>query len=118
MLDQFSRNLCRDIGDAYAQGGMAVLLAQEAVKHPDYAILSPAERALLLMPFMHSESAVIHVRALPLFEALGNEKLLDYEARHRELIDTFGRYPYRNAVLGRTSTPEEIEYLQDPNAEF
>lgn len=70
------------------------------------------------MPFMHSESAKIHQSALELFEKLGNPINLDFEKKHKVIIDRFGRYPHRNAVLGRNSTTEELEFLTQPNSSF
>lgn len=70
------------------------------------------------MPFMHSESRVIHVEAEKLFRAPGLENNYDFELKHKAIIDQFGRYPHRNAILGRTSTPEEVEFLKTPNSGF
>ncbi|MFN2329125.1 MAG: DUF924 family protein [Chromatocurvus sp.] len=119
VLDQFSRNLFRGEGRAFAQDGMALVLAQWAVaagEDNDIEIaeergMTPDQRYFTYMPFMHSESLAVHDDALRLFTALGNEKALEYEIRHRDVICTYGRYPGRNAALGRTSTPEERAYL-------
>ena len=70
------------------------------------------------MPFMHSESAVIHEEAVVLYEAYGNEGNLDFELRHKAIIDRFGRYPHRNEILGRDSTAEEVEFLSQPGSSF
>lgn len=70
------------------------------------------------MPFMHSESQFIHTLALDLFEKLNNPINLDFEKRHKEIIDRFGRYPHRNEILGRRSTEEERVFLQQPNSSF
>jgi len=70
------------------------------------------------MPFMHSESKIIHIQALQLFEELGNPLNLDFEKKHKVIIDRFGRYPHRNQILGRSSTAEEIEFLKQPNSHF
>ena len=70
------------------------------------------------MPFMHSESKLIHEYALKLFQQLGNEINLNFEKKHKVIIDRFGRYPHRNAILGRISTPEELEFLTQPNSSF
>ena len=67
---------------------------------------------------MHSESAVIHETAQTLFESLGDKDKLNFELRHKTIIDRFGRYPHRNALLGRVSTPEEIAFLQTPGSSF
>lgn len=67
---------------------------------------------------MHSESAAIHAQALVLFDQPGLENNLQFEVRHRDIIARFGRYPHRNAVLGRSSTPEELAFLQQPGSSF
>jgi len=67
---------------------------------------------------MHSESPLIHAAALHLFEAPGLEQNLDFELKHKAIIDRFGRYPHRNAMLGRGSTDAEIEFLQQPGSSF
>lgn len=118
VLDQFSRNIHRDTPAAFAADPMALVLAQETVARGDDVGLSPTRRAFLYMPFMHSESAVIHEQALRLFAQPGLEKNLDIERRHREIILRFGRYPHRNAILGRDSTPEEREFLTQPGSSF
>ena len=70
------------------------------------------------MPFMHSESKLIHEFALKLFQRLGNQMNLDYEKMHKAIIDRFGRYPHRNQILARPSTAEELEFLTQPNSSF
>jgi uncharacterized protein (DUF924 family) len=118
VLDQFSRNLFRDDARAFAADPMALALAQEAVAaHADEA-LAPQQRVFLYMPFMHSESHLIHVEAERLFRALGIESNHGFELRHKAIVDRFGRYPHRNAVLGRTSTAEELAFLQQPGSRF
>lgn len=118
VLDQFSRNLCRNDAAAFAQDPMALILSQEATIHPDFDQLKMSEKKFLIMPFMHSESKEIHNRAVPLFEALGDAHTLDFEIKHKEIIDCFGRYPHRNDVLGRPSTQEEIDFLKEPGSSF
>lgn len=118
VLDQFSRNLFRDSGLAFAQDALALALAQEAIAQGLDLLLSPEQRSFLYMPFMHSESTKIHQSALKLFEQLGNPINLEFEKKHKVIIDRFGRYPHRNAVLGRTSTAEELEFLTQPNSSF
>ena len=118
VLDQFSRNLYRDQPQAFAYDNMALILAQEAISLQLDAQLSPEQRAFLYMPFMHSESKIIHIQALQLFEELGNPLNLDFEKKHKVIIDRFGRYPHRNQILGRSSTAEEIEFLKQPNSHF
>ncbi len=118
VLDQFSRNLYRDNAHAFAQDAIALVLAQEAVALGVDTQLSQTERAFLYMPYMHSESRLIHEQALILFTQLGNENNLRFEKLHKQIIDQFGRYPHRNAVLGRTSSIEELAFLQQPNSSF
>ena len=118
VLDQFSRNLCRGQASAFAQDGMALALAQEAIQQPYFDILPMQWRRFILIPFMHSESAMIHKRYLPLFEQLDDANTLDFEHRHKQIIDQFGRYPHRNEVLNRDSTEDEKNFLKQPNSSF
>jgi uncharacterized protein (DUF924 family) len=118
VLDQFSRNIFRGSAQAFAHDALALALAQEAVRAGVDAALPPERRAILYLPYMHSESAVIHRAALALYEALGIENNLDFERRHKAIIDRFGRYPHRNDALGRTSTAAEIEFLATPGSSF
>lgn len=116
VLDQFSRNVYRDTPRAFAQDVLA--LAQELVASGQDRSLPTAQRAFVYMPYMHSESVVIHEQAMELFAQPGMENNLDFERRHKAIIDRFGRYPHRNAVLGRTSTPEELAFLSEPGSSF
>lgn len=118
ILDQFSRNLYRDSGKAYAWDGMALALAQEAVALGVDRALNPAQRSFLYMPYMHSESQRIHEQAVERFQQQGLETGLAFEIKHKAIIDRFGRYPHRNALLGRESTPEEIAFLRLPGSSF
>jgi len=118
VLDQFSRNLNRDSAGSFAQDGMALVLAQEAVKVPEFSALPKDLKKFILMPFMHSESSAIHEQALPLFEELGDELTLEFEIKHKTIIAKFGRYPHRNETLNRQSTSEELEFLKQPNSSF
>lgn len=118
VLDQFSRNLFRDRPEAFAADGMALALAQEAVAAGLDQALAPTRRAFLYLPYMHSESAAIHALAVRLFAAPGMEHNLDFELRHQAIIERFGRYPHRNAILGRASTEAEIEFLKTPGSAF
>lgn len=118
VLDQFSRNIYRHAPQAFAQDGTALVLAQEAVAAGVLTQLAPVERAFLLLPYMHSESAVIHVQAERLYREFAPAENYDFELKHKAIIDRFGRYPHRNAVLGRVSTPEEIEFLKQPGSGF
>lgn len=118
VLDQLSRNLYRNSPLAFAQDALALALAQEAITLKLDAALPPIQRSFLYMPFMHSESKLIHQYALKLFEDLGNPINLDFEQRHKVIIDRFGRYPHRNQVLGRNSSQEELDFLTQPNSHF
>ena len=118
VLDQFSRNIHRGQAQAFAQDAMALVLAQELVAGRHDGLLTPAQRAFAYMPYMHSESATIHAQALVLFDQPGLENNLKFEKSHNDIIVRFGRYPHRNAALGRTSTPEEIAFLQQPGSSF
>ena len=97
---------------------MALALAQVAIAKGLDSELSETHRAFLYMPFMHSESPLIHDEAIKLFESLGDPNKLDFERKHKAIIDRFGRYPHRNKTLGRQSTPEEIRFLKQPNSGF
>lgn len=118
VLDQFSRNLHRDHPQAFAFDGMALVLAQAAVAAGADRALPPARRAFLYMPYMHSESRFIHQLALELFAAPGLEQNLEFERRHLAILERFGRYPHRNAILGRASSPEELAFLEGPGSSF
>ncbi|MDX1695484.1 MAG: DUF924 family protein [Ketobacteraceae bacterium] len=118
VLDQFSRNMFRDTPWMFMWDGMALVLAQEAVNTGADQALEGNQRAFMYMPYMHSESAFIHEKAIPLFEAPGLEKSLKFEKRHKKIIDRFGRFPHRNELLGRTSTDEEIAFLKEPGSSF
>ena len=118
VLDQFSRNIFRDTPLAFAQDLVALVLAQESITLRLDLQLSLEQRAFLYMPFMHSESKLIHQQALQLFENLANPISLDFEEKHKSIIDRFGRYPHRNAILGRTSTAEELAFLTQADSHF
>ncbi|ATJ83463.1 DUF924 family protein [Halomonas beimenensis] len=118
VLDQFSRNIHRDTAEAFAADPQALVLAQEAVSRGLDAELATVERAFLYMPYMHSESLVIHEEALRLFDQPGLEDNLRFERRHRDILVRFGRYPHRNALLGRESTDAERAFLAEPGSSF
>jgi uncharacterized protein (DUF924 family) len=118
VLDQFSRNLHRDSPQAFAQDPAALACAQEAVQAGALDELKPDERAFLLLPFMHSESREVHVEAARLFRKHAPRVNYDFELRHKAIVDRFGRYPHRNALLGRASTAEELEFLKQPGSRF
>ena len=123
VLDQFSRNIHRGKAAAFAQDGAALCLAQEAVATEADKALPPSQRMFVYMPYMHSESLAIHDTAIPLFESLADEgeefvMTLDYEHRHRTIVERFGRYPHRNIILGRVSTSQEEVFLKEPGSSF
>ena len=118
VLDQFSRNIYRNDPRAFSSDAMALCLAQQAVHDGADRVLPVEQRAFLYMPFMHSESAVIHEWAIELFGAPGLESNLQSERQHKAIIDRFGRYPHRNRILGRASTPEELDFLSRGDASF
>ncbi len=123
LLDQFPRNLFRDDARAFATDAKALALAQQAVAQGFDAQLMPVARAFIYLPFEHCEDMAMQDRAVALFSELAKQgeafaSYLDYAERHRDVIRRFGRFPHRNAILGRTSTPEEIEYLTRPGAGF
>lgn len=109
VLDQFTRNMFRGTSKAFIYDPLALALAQEAVRLGHDKQLDDTKRGFLYMPYMHSESKKVHIDAMKLFQDLPN---LDFEIKHKEIIDQFGRYPHRNEVLGRESTSEELEWLK------
>lgn len=118
ILDQFSRNMFRGSALSFAYDSLALALSQEVIFLGFDKKLSPIEKNFLYMPFMHSESLEIHEIALGLYKANGIEESLQYEIKHKEIIEKFGRYPHRNKILGRSSTKEELEFLKLPNSGF
>lgn len=117
VLDQFSRNMFRDTPKAFSSDSLALCLSQEAIRAGADLELNPMERQFLYMPFMHSESKLIHQEAERLYQQIP-ENGYDFELKHKVIIDKFGRYPHRNAILNRQSTPEEIEFLTQPGSSF
>jgi uncharacterized protein (DUF924 family) len=118
VLDQFSRNVFRDTPRAFAQDPLALALAQELVSSGGDRALPLAQRCFAYMPYMHSESRVVHQEALRLFAQPGLEDKLRFEERHFAIIDRFGCYPHRNAILGRESTAEELAFLKEAGSSF
>ena len=118
VLDQFSRNVYRDTPRAFAQDALALALAQELVASGHDRSLPLAQRSFAYMPYMHSESVLVHSQAVDLFSQPGMEDTLRFELRHQDIIKRFGRYPHRNALLERTSTVEELAYLSEPGSGF
>lgn len=118
VLDQFSRNIYRGKPAAFENDLGALILAQEALRKGFHTKVETSKRTFFYMPFMHSESLLIHKKALKLFNEPGMEDNFDFEIRHKEIIERFGRYPHRNEILGRKSTAEEIEFLSQPGSSF
>lgn len=118
VLDQFSRNMYRNSAKAFAADPLARQRAYEALDEGVDSQMESKQKTFLYMPLMHSENLRDHDRAIVLFDQPGLELNLEYEIKHRDIIKRFGRYPHRNAVLGRESTQEEIEFLKQPNSSF
>jgi uncharacterized protein (DUF924 family) len=125
LLDQFTRNIFRGTPRAFAGDAQALSLATSLVSSGRDKNLSPWQRCFAYLPFEHSESLLEQERSVALFAALRREmqhetfdNTYDYAVRHREVIARFGRFPHRNAVLGRASTTEEIEFLKQPGSSF
>lgn len=118
VLDQFSRNMYRDTPLSFAFDAQALVLAQEAVALETDEALSAEERTFLYMPYMHSESLKVHEVAVELFTKNGIQNNLDFEIKHKVIIERFGRYPHRNVILGRESTKDEIAFLKEPDSSF
>lgn len=118
VLDQFPRNIHRDTPLAFACDALALTLARELVALGlDQALPTP-HKPFAYMPYMHSEDLDAHTEALPLLSQPGLENNLHFLRRHTEIVRRFGRYPHRNTVLGRASTPEELAFLQQPGSSF
>ncbi len=112
VLDQFSRNIYRDRPEAFSNDRLSLVLAQELVLLGLDKDIPMKMRAFAYMPYMHSESKLIHEVALGLFSLEGLEDNFKFEVAHKKIIDRFGRYPHRNKILHRESTPEELEFLK------
>ena len=118
VLDQFSRNIYRDHPQSFSSDNLALALAQEAIVVGADDDLTQTEKSFLYMPFMHSESLKIHEVAVQLYEQNGLQNNLDFEIKHKNIIERFGRYPHRNAILGRESTEAELAFLNQPGSSF
>lgn len=116
LLDQFSRNVHRGTPGAFAADSLAQELASLAVERGWDRDMTEAQRQFLYLPFEHAESRELQAVSLSCYEALGQEEALEYARQHAEVIARYGRFPSRNAALGRVSTPEEEEYLSRPGA--
>ncbi len=122
LLDQFTRNIFRDTPRAFAGDARALATAEDAIARGFDGALPPLERWFVYLPFEHAESVEAQHRSLELFGALskatGDDDPLVWARKHAEVIFRFGRYPHRNAILGRVSTPEEEAFLREPGSSF
>jgi uncharacterized protein (DUF924 family) len=118
VLDQFSRNMFRDTAESFSSDSLALALAQEAVSIGIDKELDSKQKSFLYMPYMHSESLKIHQQAVILYDQEGMENNLEFEYKHKQIIEQFGRYPHRNEILERISTGQELSFLQQPGSSF
>ena len=118
VLDQFPRNMFRGAPQAFATDARALALSKRAIDQGLDMKLPPEKRCFVYIPFQHSEDLAVQRRSLELFTALGNPENLDFARRHEAIIARFGRFPHRNEILGRESTPEEEEFLKQPGSSF
>lgn len=116
ILDQFSRNIYRNDKRSFAYDDFALKLSMEAIDKGFDDQIAKDRLLFLYLPFMHSESRAVHEKAVELFKSRDLD--LEYEYKHKAIIDRFGRYPHRNEILGRESTKEELEFLQEPGSSF
>lgn len=112
VLDQFSRNMFRGTPEMYRHDPLALALAQEAIRAGAEKKLSKDERMFLYLPFEHSESRAIQKQSVKLFSKIWSKDLMKYAHDHKKIVDTFGRFPHRNKILGRKSTPAEIKFMR------
>ena len=118
VLDQFSRQLFRGRAEAFASDGMALALAQEAVAGGHHNFVPMPQRMFMLLPYQHAESALVQAESVRLHTVLGVPDLLKFAEGHAACIARFGRFPKRNAALGRASTPEEEQYIASTDGMF
>ncbi|MAY61258.1 MAG: hypothetical protein CML29_03525 [Rhizobiales bacterium] len=118
VFDQFPRNMFRGSPHSFATDGLALAEARYAVATGLDKQVDTSRRPFFYMPFEHSERMEDQKRSVELFTDLGNELYLDYAVKHREVIETFGRFPHRNSILGRENSAEEEAYLAKPGAGF
>lgn len=118
VLDQFSRNIFRDTSAAFGSDGPALALAKLCLEKGWDMDTPMARRSFVYMPFMHSENAADQAKCVTLFKTLDGENSEDFAVRHQIIIDRFGRFPHRNEILGRVSTPQEQAFLNEPNSSF
>lgn len=118
VFDQFSRNMFRGTPRAFASDTLALTLARSAVNHGLDRDMTKDERLFLYLPFEHNENIDDQRLSVALIEKLGDAELTHYAVAHRDIINRFGRFPHRNAILGRVSTGEEVEFLTQPGSSF
>lgn len=128
VLDQFSRHIYRGTAQAFAQDPAAQKLTLAGIDEGIDLELAPVQRSFFYLPLEHAEDRALQARSVQCYERLAKavseawrkdyESSLDYARRHRDIIERFGRFPHRNAALGRRSTPEEIDFLQQPGSSF
>ncbi|MEP6882461.1 MAG: DUF924 family protein [Dokdonella sp.] len=118
VLDQFSRNIYRETPQAFANDPLALALAREAVAAGTDDALNAEQRDFLYMPYMHSEARNVHEMAELMFKERATTNAYEFELKHKAIIDRFGRYPHRNAILSRESSDEERQFLKQPGSSF
>ena len=118
VLDQFSRNMFRNTFDSFATDAQALAIAKRAIDAGFDQQVDEKRRQFFYLPFEHSEDLRDQERSILLFGALGNSDLLDWAEKHKIIIERFGRFPHRNAVLGRASSAEEEDFLAQAGSSF
>ena len=128
VLDQFPHHIYRDRPKAFATDPQSLALSLAALESGEDRQLTPIERVFLYLPLEHAESLAMQARSVSLYEQLAHEaavderalfdNFLDYACKHRDVVARFGRFPHRNAILGRVSTPDELEFLKQPGSRF
>ncbi|CAN5681821.1 DUF924 family protein [soil metagenome] len=122
VLDQFPRNLFRGDARTHATDDRALEISESAIERELDRKLPPFQRMFLYMPFMHSEDVVVQRRSVELYESLAaaenGRDVSDFAVSHRDIVERFGRFPHRNALLGRDTTPEEAAFLKKPGSSF
>ena len=118
LVDQFTRNIYRDTPRAFIGDQMALALSLHCLNRKFIMHKDRNWRHFMLMPMMHSEDLCVQDRSLPLFKSLTTQRTHEYAVKHRDVIARFGRFPHRNAILGRTSTNEEVKFHAQRGSSF
>lgn len=122
LLDQFGRNMFRGTPKSFATDAKALSIAKNAVERECDRVLLPVQRWFIYLPFEHSENLADQERCVELFSTLSDDpasaSTIDYALRHKAVIERFGRFPHRNKILGRETTPAEAEFLTQPGSSF